>query len=205
MRRKRRAGLRRRTEIHQQLDRWITARIEALQRSSRRNRLLLRFWLGFTGILAGQLLLLFVWAGPTWKDQTVTGTAQLTAAIFQMLGVAAYTEGSRVYTPFFAAQIIPECTAILPILLLVAGILAYPSRWRAKGVGLALGIPLILLVNQVRLVSLFYIGDRFPDVFEVAHLLVWQTLIILVTVLFWLAWLQRAGHAHAHGAPSPTS
>ena len=52
----------------------------------------------------------------------------------------------------------------------------------------ALGVPLLLLLNGVRLVSLFYIGHWWAQAFETAHLLVWQSLLVFLTLLLWLLW-----------------
>ena len=40
----------------------------------------------------------------------------------------------------------------------------------------------------MRVVSLVYIAHWFPDLFETAHVFVWQSLIIFLTVLLWLLW-----------------
>ena len=55
-------------------------------------------------------------------------------------------------------------------------------------VNLGLGIPTLVLCNLVRIVSLIFIGHWFPRVFHTAHLLVWQSLIVFLTVMLWVLW-----------------
>ena len=45
----------------------------------------------------------------------------------------------------FAVHIIEECTGVYEVLIFAAAVLAFPTFWSKKGVGLGLGIPLLLL------------------------------------------------------------
>ena len=49
----------------------------------------------------------------------------------------------------------------------------------------------VQLLNVVRVISLFYIGQWNFDVFEWAHLYVWQALIMLDVLIVWLIWVRR--------------
>lgn len=122
------------------------------------------------------------------EDAAVRATAKLTAGALALLGQAGRADGGLVTSTIFSAQIIPECTGVFPTLLLVAAVLAYPCGWRDKLLGIALGVPTMMFINVVRLVTLFYVGYWRPDVFEAAHLVVWQSLMIFFTVAVWLGW-----------------
>ena len=57
-------------------------------------------------------------------------------------------------------------------------------------------------LNVVRVISLFYLGQWNLQVFEWAHLYVWQALIMLDVLVVWLVWvrmLPRAGDRRAAG------
>ena len=45
-------------------------------------------------------------------------------------------------------------------------------------------------LNIVRVISLFYLGQWNCDVFEWAHLYVWQALIMLDVLIVWLVWVR---------------
>ena len=66
---------------------------------------------------------------------------------------------------------------------------------KAKAFGAALGLVALTLVNLVRIISLFLIGSAYPEYLEVAHLLVWQTAIILFAIVLWLLWVGRLAGA----------
>ena len=51
------------------------------------------------------------------------------------------------------------------------------------------GIPILMVINQGRLISLCYLLQVFPDEFEMIHLVVWQSLIIFFTVFVWVLWV----------------
>jgi hypothetical protein len=55
----------------------------------------------------------------------------------------------------------------------------------------------------VRVISLFYLGQWNRDVFEWAHLYVWQALIMLDVLIVWLVWV-RTLPAVSHGGAPPS-
>lgn len=124
-------------------------------------------------------------------------TAQVTAALLSLLGAAGRHDGTLVVSQHCVFRIIGECTAYYPCAIYTAAVLAYPCRLLQRVQGIVLGIPVLLLINQGRLLSLCYINSWSPKSFETVHLLVWQSLIIFFTVLLWIVWVSTLGRAHA--------
>jgi archaeosortase B (VPXXXP-CTERM-specific) len=118
-------------------------------------------------------------------------TADVTAFSLNLMGRGVVVKDTVVSSPQFAYQIVDLCTAVMPMLIYTAAILAFPSKVKEKIFGLLLGWIGIFIVNQVRLVSLFFIGVYAPGVFETAHLLVWQSLMILLAIGLWLIWVYK--------------
>ena len=58
-------------------------------------------------------------------------------------------------------------------------------------------------LNVVRVISLFYLGQWNRDVFEWAHLYVWQALIMLDVLIVWLLWVRTLPRAEAPRPPPP--
>ena len=81
------------------------------------------------------------------------------------------------------------------MIVLAAAILAYPAPWRYRLAGLAVGAAAIQVLNLVRIVSLFYLGQWNMRVFEWAHLYAWQALIMLDALVVWLLWLRTLPRA----------
>ena len=90
----------------------------------------------------------------------------------------------------FAVSIEAGCNGVEATLVLCAAILAFPAPWRHKVAGMAIGIVAVQLLNVVRVISLFYIGQWDFAVFEWAHQYVWQALIMLDVLVVWLFWIR---------------
>jgi exosortase H (IPTLxxWG-CTERM-specific) len=112
----------------------------------------------------------------------------------------------RSTTNGFAVSIEAGCNGVEATIVLLAAILAFPAPWKNKLVGFAAGILAVQGLNVVRIISLFYLGQWDRQVFEWAHLYVWQALIMLDVLIVWLVWvrtLPRATDADPPGTPPP--
>jgi exosortase H (IPTLxxWG-CTERM-specific) len=91
----------------------------------------------------------------------------------------------------FGVEMRDGCNAVNVTLLLWSAVLAFPAPWKLKALGLAAGSLIIQAVNIVRFISLFYLGQYSMTWFDFAHGYLWETLLILDTlVVFWL-WVNR--------------
>lgn len=90
----------------------------------------------------------------------------------------------------FGVSIQPGCNGVEACIILIAAMLAFPSPWKAKLIGIALGIVAVQAVNVLRVISLYYLGQWDMDVFEFAHLYLWQALIMLDVLVVWLIWVR---------------
>jgi len=140
--------------------------------------------------------------GP-WTDLV----ARASSAVIRAFDGTAQSQGNMVYSSRtgFAMIIMAGCNGVEAMLVLLAGILAYPAPWRLKFIGLGIGVVAIQALNLVRIVSLFYLGQWNAQWFEWAHLYVWQTLIMLDALIVWLLWMRAvppppAAPAQATGA-----
>jgi exosortase H (IPTLxxWG-CTERM-specific) len=95
----------------------------------------------------------------------------------------------------FAVSIEAGCNGVEATIVLIAAILAFPASWKRKLLGLAIGIVAVQGLNIVRVISLFYIGQWNFNVFEWAHLYVWQALIMLDVMIVWLLWVRTLPRA----------
>ena len=102
----------------------------------------------------------------------------------------------------FGVSIEPGCNGIEACIVLFAAVMAFPSSWRHKLIGLALGFLAVQGLNVVRVISLFYLGQWNTQVFNFAHEYLWQALIMLDVLIVWLLWI-RAGNKAAAAPASP--
>ena len=150
------------------------------------------------GSLALSLVLYFGYLGSGLVDHVARWTASSSSLALNLLGSSASVDGTVLRSSGFAVDVVGECTAVGPIVLFMGAVLAYPARLRAKAAGLALGIlrqPSPLRRQPRQVISLFWIGSAFPQYLDVAHVLIWQTALIVVVIVLWLVWAERVGHA----------
>ena len=122
--------------------------------------------------------------------------AKAVAAIINMFGAAATASDAVVQSPKFTLNIAMGCDGVEASCLFLAGVLAFPTSWRARLIGLAAGIPLIQLINVARLVGLYYAGIFLPSVVEEVHVYVAQTIVILLSTAILIYWLERVANQH---------
>jgi exosortase H (IPTLxxWG-CTERM-specific) len=95
----------------------------------------------------------------------------------------------------FAVSIEAGCNGVEASIVLIAGVLAFPATWGQRLAAITLGFTAIQVLNVLRIVSLFYLGQWNLEIFEWTHLYFWPVLIMLDVLLvfaFYLRWLSRS-------------
>lgn len=121
-------------------------------------------------------------------------TAGITGFLVSLFGMSAQVSGTLIYSTPYSIDVVGECTGIVPILIFVSAVLAYPSGFKQKLLGIALGVTILYSLNIARIVSLFCIGYTFPEMVDIAHYLVWQAIMVLAVIITWLVWMARLAH-----------
>lgn len=87
-------------------------------------------------------------------------------------------------------EIVAGCNGVEAVLILVSAVLAFPAPMKNKLMGIGLGFLAIQTLNLVRIISLYYLHEWNQVWFEWFHLYLWQALIVLDALVFWLIWLR---------------
>jgi exosortase H (IPTLxxWG-CTERM-specific) len=118
--------------------------------------------------------------------------ARFCAAALQLADPAVIATGATLISAKngFAVTILAGCNGVEPMIVLAAGMLAFPAPWRHRLAGILIGAVTIQALNLVRIASLFYLGQWDRDAFEWAHLYLWQALIMLDALVVWVLWLR---------------
>ena len=90
----------------------------------------------------------------------------------------------------FAISIEAGCNGVEAAIVLISAMLAFPAPWKHRAIGILAGLLAVQLLNVVRVISLFYLGQWSTHAFEWAHLYVWQGLIMLDVLIVWLVWIR---------------
>jgi exosortase H (IPTLxxWG-CTERM-specific) len=151
-----------------------------------------RFAILFALILLGLFVFELTPPGQALVQPWTALVADVSSAVIRFFDGDARAQGAMVYSTRngFAMVIMAGCNGVEAMLVLLAGILAYPAPWKLKLVGLGVGVVAIQLLNLVRLVSLFYLGQWDIKWFEGAHLYLWQVLIMLDALVVWMLWIR---------------
>lgn len=128
--------------------------------------------------------------------------ADLSAAIMNVFGEGASVRETTIVSSRYSVNIAHGCDAVEPAALFIAAVLAFPASLRAKLPGLVLGTGLLLVLNLVRIISLFYTGIHWQSLFETMHIDVWQPAFVVLSLFFWIVWAlwatrPRSGPSHA--------
>jgi len=131
--------------------------------------------------------------------------ADVSAMLLRWSGEEAHAADQDVRSPRMALSIRAGCDAIEPSFMFAAAILAFPAALKAKLIGVVVGVTALLLLNFVRIISLYYIGIHAPRWFETAHVDLWQPAYIIIALACWILWLlwtmrcNSVAQAHEHG------
>ncbi len=152
----------------------------------------IRFLVTFILILgAGFTLISLNWVNDHVIEPFTAGVAQASGVALNLIGQGIEMKGTVIRNSRFAVNIRNGCNGVETMIIFLAAVVAFPAPWASRGIGLALGIVAIQLVNLVRVVALFLTGAYFPAFFDSSHTVVWQTIVILFGVLLWIFWANR--------------
>jgi len=94
-------------------------------------------------------------------------------------------------------SIVRGCDGSGVIFLLASAILAFPTGWRGKLYGVLGAVVMVYVLNQARLIGLYYIAAYHMDWFLLVHTYILPMVFILVGVIFFAYWSTRVTAADA--------
>ena len=119
------------------------------------------------------------------------GVAKVSGALLQGIGQPVEVQGTVIRSSRFGVNINNGCNGVEAMLILLASIVAFPASLKARAIGLGLGALCVQLLNAVRIVTLYLLGAYQPRLFDMFHTAVWQILVILSAIAFFLIWSAR--------------
>lgn len=150
------------------------------------------FLLKFFAILIAAYLLI---AWHPVNDRVIVpftgGVARVSGALLNVLGQQVTVSGTIIRSSRFGVNINNGCNGVEAMLILLASIVAFPASMKARAVGLVLGAIAVQVLNAIRIITLYLLGAYQPKLFDLFHTAVWQILIILSAIAFFLVWSAR--------------
>jgi len=125
-------------------------------------------------------------------DKAAYGLSRFTAVssglVLWAVGLPAVGQERFIALDQFRVEIVPECTALYPVMLLAAFVLAYPASPRKKVSGILAGTAFLLAINALRIAGTVYVGSLSRAAFHVLHTYLSQVAMMLAVIGFCLAW-----------------
>ena len=135
------------------------------------------------------LLPFFKRAFPGAIQFLITATAAIEYALLVPFTDQANLADTTIQFGSFGVTIISECTGLFEIAIYASCVVAFPTSWRNKGLGLLFGIPAIYAFNLLRIICLLLVGRYAHSSFEFFHLYFWQGTLILMITSVWMLWI----------------
>jgi len=154
---------------------------------------MLRFFIIFSVLLIGLFTLELFQSTEKYIILPFTSTvADISVWIVQIFDDNVIATGNviRDKVSGFGVRIERGCNGLEAVIILFAAIFAFPAPFINKLIGFTAGFFAIQLLNLVRIISLYYLGQWNYTAFEWFHLYLWQALIILDALVVWLIWLR---------------
>ena len=104
-------------------------------------------------------------------------------------GIAARPLGASIVANGGVLHVMRGCEGVEVLFLLAAALLAHPLNWRVRLGGLTGGLMLIFVLNEVRLVALFYSYRQDHALFDQLHGLVTPLIMVAAVVVFFMGLL----------------
>ncbi|HVZ74967.1 MAG TPA: archaeosortase/exosortase family protein [Polyangia bacterium] len=122
--------------------------------------------------------------------------ARLTGAVLRLFDGGVHVVGTDIVgrTTLTVAK---NCDAMDINILFAAAVVASPAPWRRRALGLLVGLPALVVVNVVRIATLYFVELRAPRAFEVVHAEVWPLALVAIAVAAFLSWSRWAQPAAA--------
>jgi exosortase H (IPTLxxWG-CTERM-specific) len=154
------------------------------------------FLVKFFAVLIGAYLLI---AWNPVNDRAIVpltaGIAKVSGSLLNMIGEEVRVVGTTITSPRFGVNINNGCNGVEAMLILLASIVAFPASMKARIAGLLLGAIVVQVLNFIRIITLYLLGAYQPRLFDIFHTAVWQIVIILAAIGFFLVWSARVAPA----------
>lgn len=155
-------------------------------------------WLTLAIFLGVFFALQWLWgeARDTWIERIVihTATVKPAAAMIQIITpeINALPVAASIKASGGGLNILNGCEGTEIMFLLVAAFAAVRMGWRRKLIGLALGLGLVFLLNQARILALFYTFRNERNLFDILHTTILPAALVIAVALYFYAVLHRA-------------
>lgn len=121
-----------------------------------------------------------------------TAVVIATSKILGIVNIPCTYQGSVISLPSIALDIKFGCNGLEAVMIYSVAVIAFPSSWRKKLLGIIAGFFVIQAVNVLRIAGLAYSGIHFRRIFDYIHIYVAQGMMIAVSLGVFFFYLHYA-------------
>ncbi|MEJ0039691.1 MAG: exosortase/archaeosortase family protein [Gammaproteobacteria bacterium] len=127
------------------------------------------------------------------------GTVRPAAFLANLLtpDVHAHAVDFSLRAPGGGLRILNGCEGVEALFLLAAALGVASVPWKTRWLGLLAGLPLVFLINQARILVLFYSYRANPGLFGTLHAVVAPIVVVLAIAMYFYGWLTYASRHDA--------
>ncbi len=120
------------------------------------------------------------------------GVVFATSKVLALIGIPSSCHGSIIQLPSISLDVKFGCNGLEAVMIYSIAVIAFPSTWRSKLIGIVSGFIVIQILNILRIAGLGYSGVHFKRIFEYLHLYVAQGIMIAVALGMFFLYLNYA-------------
>jgi len=128
---------------------------------------------------------------PPVRSLTLALAQLLYVAVSSGFGVPARLDGLVIDGGVVRQAVTPNCLGLIAVTAYLSALLTVPADWARRWRGIRRDIPLLILVNAIRLGLLVLVAGISVWLVPVAHLVIFVALAPLVIMAIWGLWLTR--------------
>ena len=134
-------------------------------------------------------MVLLALASPHAERWAVQSTLASLLLLLSAAPLESSVSGTLLSVGGVSLNIVPECTPLMPGVLLSVAMIAYPAARSWKMAGLAAGIAALWIYNLARVLGLMALLMWQRQAFFVVHVYLWGTMTLLVISGLFVLWL----------------
>ncbi len=120
------------------------------------------------------------------------GIVAVTSSIMKVLGLSCTHQGGMITLPGVSLNVRFGCNGLEAVMIYAVAVIAFPTTWKKRAVGILAGFALIQTVNVLRIIALAYSALHFKRFFEYIHIYIAQGMMIAVALGTYLLWTKYA-------------
>jgi len=140
------------------------------------------------------LVYLIVTLLPFFKEviypKIININAFFSSFFLNIFGYDTIVQDGQIVSDLATVGIKKGCDALAPIAIFTSVLIAYPRPMIVKWKGILLGVVTLLLMNLIRIISLYLINIHFPSIFDLMHLIIWQVIFIFLALALCFYWIK---------------